>query len=105
MRPASGRRSQDGPSVAELCILKPRGDKPFFGPARPTGGGAHRARPRGGGLTPTIDGLAARGVRFPRACAHVPMTLPPDASILTGRPGGAIGRAAFVDLVAFMVKT
>jgi len=30
----------------------------------------------GGTLTPSIDALAARGVRFARAYAHVPMTLP-----------------------------
>jgi arylsulfatase A-like enzyme/Tfp pilus assembly protein PilF len=35
-------------------------------------------------LTPTLDALAARGVRFARAWAHVPMTLPAHTSILTG---------------------
>ena len=38
----------------------------------------------GGPLTPTLDGLAARGVRFTRAHAHVPLTLPAHTSILTG---------------------
>lgn len=38
-----------------------------------------------GGLTPTIDRLAAGGVRFSHAYSHVPMTLPAHASILTGR--------------------
>jgi arylsulfatase A-like enzyme/Flp pilus assembly protein TadD len=37
------------------------------------------------GLTPTLDRLAASGVRFSRAYSHVPMTLPAHASILTGR--------------------
>jgi arylsulfatase A-like enzyme len=37
-----------------------------------------------GSLTPTIDGLAKEGVRFSRAYAHVPMTLPSHASLLTG---------------------
>ncbi len=38
----------------------------------------------GRGLTPTLDALAARAVRFDRAYAHAPMTLPAHASILTG---------------------
>lgn len=38
----------------------------------------------GGRLTPTLDRLAAGGVRFARAYAHAPMTLPAHASILTG---------------------
>lgn len=44
------------------------------------------------GLTPTIDRLAARGVRFSHAYSHVPMTLPAHASILTGRvpPGHGV---------------
>ncbi|HEX7137694.1 MAG TPA: sulfatase-like hydrolase/transferase, partial [Vicinamibacterales bacterium] len=36
------------------------------------------------GLTPTLDQLAARGVRFEAAYTPVPMTLPAHASILTG---------------------
>jgi choline-sulfatase len=35
-------------------------------------------------LTPTLDALAARGVRFGTAVAHVPLTGPSHASILTG---------------------
>jgi choline-sulfatase len=35
--------------------------------------------------TPTLDALAARGVRFTTAVAHVPLTGPSHASILTGR--------------------
>ena len=38
----------------------------------------------GRALTPALDALAARGVRFARAWAHVPMTLPAHTSILTG---------------------
>lgn len=36
------------------------------------------------GLTPTLDALAAGGIRFSHAYAHAPMTLPSHASILTG---------------------
>jgi choline-sulfatase len=36
-------------------------------------------------LTPTLDALAARGVLFETAVAHVPLTGPSHASILTGR--------------------
>ena len=35
-------------------------------------------------VTPHLDGLAARGVRFATAVAHVPLTGPSHASILTG---------------------
>jgi choline-sulfatase len=35
--------------------------------------------------TPAIDGLAARGVRFTRAFATAPITLPSHASLMTGR--------------------
>jgi arylsulfatase A-like enzyme/Flp pilus assembly protein TadD len=35
--------------------------------------------------TPVIDGLAAGGVRFEASVAHVPLTLPSHASILTGQ--------------------
>ena len=44
--------------------------------------GAYGGRP---GLTPTLDALAAAGIRFNRAFSHAPMTLPAHASILTGR--------------------
>jgi choline-sulfatase len=37
-----------------------------------------------GAVTPTLDTLAARGVRFATALAHVPLTGPSHASILTG---------------------
>jgi arylsulfatase A-like enzyme/Tfp pilus assembly protein PilF len=36
------------------------------------------------GLTPTLDRLAASGVRYAHAYSHVPMTLPAHTSILTG---------------------
>jgi len=36
------------------------------------------------GLTPTVDSIAAAGVRFSHAYSHVPMTLPAHTSILTG---------------------
>jgi arylsulfatase A-like enzyme/cytochrome c-type biogenesis protein CcmH/NrfG len=38
-----------------------------------------------GADTPVMDGLAARGVRFATAVAHVPLTGPSHASLLTGR--------------------
>jgi arylsulfatase A-like enzyme/Tfp pilus assembly protein PilF len=38
----------------------------------------------GGPLTPTLDRLAATGVRFTNAHAHAPMTLPAHTSIMTG---------------------
>jgi choline-sulfatase len=37
-----------------------------------------------GAVTPTLDGLAARGVRFATAVAHVPLTGPSHACLLTG---------------------
>jgi arylsulfatase A-like enzyme/Flp pilus assembly protein TadD len=37
-----------------------------------------------GAATPTLDGLAARGVRFATAIAHVPLTGPSHACLLTG---------------------
>ena len=37
------------------------------------------------GLTPTLDGLAAEGLRFESVHAHAPLTLPSHASIMTGR--------------------
>ena len=36
-------------------------------------------------LTPALDALAERGVRFDRAWSHAPMTLPSHVSILTGQ--------------------
>ena len=37
-----------------------------------------------GAVTPTLDALAARGVRFELAVGHAPLTAPAHASILTG---------------------
>lgn len=39
----------------------------------------------GGGLTPTLDELSARGIRYANAFSHAPLTLPAHTSILTGR--------------------
>ena len=38
----------------------------------------------GGASTPTMDALAASGVRFATGVAHTPLTAPSHASILTG---------------------
>jgi len=43
-----------------------------------------RADRVGHGLTPAIDGVAARGIRFTSARAAAPLTLPSHTSILTG---------------------
>jgi arylsulfatase A-like enzyme/Flp pilus assembly protein TadD len=43
-----------------------------------------RADRVGRGLTPNLDALAARGLRFTRARAAVPLTLPSHVSMLTG---------------------
>src|SRR5262245_403288 len=37
------------------------------------------------GLTPTLDVLAAEGLRFDAVHAHAPLTLPSHASLMTGR--------------------
>src|SRR2546427_7263193 len=37
-----------------------------------------------GGMTPTLDRLAAEGLRFETTYAHVPLTLPSHATIMTG---------------------
>jgi arylsulfatase A-like enzyme len=50
-----------------------------YGPSTSLGAGSAGAR------TPAIDALAARGVRFDRAFAPAPITLPSHASVLTGR--------------------
>jgi arylsulfatase A-like enzyme/cytochrome c-type biogenesis protein CcmH/NrfG len=44
-----------------------------------------RADRVGRGLTPAIDALAARGIRFTHARSAVPLTLPSHVSIMTGR--------------------
>src|SRR5262245_58777773 len=43
------------------------------------------------GVTPAIDRLAREGIRFQTAYAHVTLTLPSHATILTGRYPPAIG--------------
>ena len=65
------------------------------------------------GLTPTLDRLAAAGVRYARAYSHVPMTLPAHTSILTGltpRRHGVHNNVAFrlddgVPTIATMLKS
>lgn len=42
-------------------------------------------------MTPALDALAARGVRFADATAHAPLTHPSHAAIMTGRYPGAFG--------------
>jgi arylsulfatase A-like enzyme len=49
------------------------------------GEGPRRAR------TPTLDGVAAGGLAFAGAHAHVPLTLPSHATLLTGRLPPALG--------------
>jgi arylsulfatase A-like enzyme/tetratricopeptide (TPR) repeat protein len=64
------------------------------------------------GLTPTLDRLAAQGLRYSRATSHVPMTLPAHTSILTGltpRRHGVHNNVAFrlderVPTLATMMK-
>src|SRR6185503_13023091 len=43
-----------------------------------------RADALGGGWTPVLDALAARGTRWSGALAPAPLTLPAHASLLTG---------------------
>jgi len=65
------------------------------------------------GLTPTLDGLARQGVRFAIMRAHVPLTLPSHATLLTGRypPGtglhdnGAAPLAASIPTLATVLKS
>lgn len=45
----------------------------------------------GGGLTPAMDRLAEQGVRYGRASATVPITLPSHSSIFTGRYPNSTG--------------
>ncbi|MFB3921933.1 MAG: sulfatase-like hydrolase/transferase [Terriglobia bacterium] len=45
---------------------------------------ARATPPRRGAKTPHLDALAARGVRFARAIAAVPLTLPSHATMFTG---------------------
>jgi arylsulfatase A-like enzyme len=57
-----------------------------------------RARPRrllwpAGAVTPTLDGLAARGVRFATAVRTAPLTGPSHACLLTGLTRSGTGSA------------
>ncbi len=45
-----------------------------------------RADRIGRGLTPALDGVASRGIRFTHARSAVPLTLPSHVSIMTGVP-------------------
>jgi arylsulfatase A-like enzyme/tetratricopeptide (TPR) repeat protein len=66
-----------------------------------------------GAETPTLDGLAARGVRFETAIMHAPLTAPSHASILTGlipvrhgvRDNGAFFLPAALPTLATILKT
>ncbi|HVR70328.1 MAG TPA: sulfatase-like hydrolase/transferase [Vicinamibacteria bacterium] len=68
--PAPGRAAER-PSVLFITIDTLRADR--------LGAYGHA-----GAATPTLDGLATRGARFETAIAHVPLTGPSHASMLTG---------------------
>ena len=70
-RQAPAGRSAERPNVLFITIDTLRADR--------LGAYGHAAA-----ATPTLDGLAARGVRFETAIAHVPLTGPSHASMLTG---------------------
>lgn len=66
-----GRRPAAPPSIVLISVDTLRSDRlPAYGYAR--------------GETPAIDRLAADGILFERAFAHVPLTLPSHASLFTG---------------------
>ena len=68
---AGGIRAQDKPNVLLITVDTLRADHlGAYGYSRVE--------------TPNIDRLARSGARFERAIAHVPLTLPSHASILTG---------------------
>jgi len=68
---AGGIRAQDKPNVLLITVDTLRADHlGAYGYSRVE--------------TPNIDRLARNGARFERAIAHVPLTLPSHASILTG---------------------
>jgi arylsulfatase A-like enzyme/Tfp pilus assembly protein PilF len=71
------------------CSACTRPQQPGQTPARPSNVllitiDTLRADRVGRGLTPALDALAARGVRFVNARSTVPLTLPAHASIMTG---------------------
>ncbi|HVO81097.1 MAG TPA: sulfatase-like hydrolase/transferase [Terriglobales bacterium] len=68
---APARPGMPPPSVVLITLDTTRADRMGF-----------LGCPRG--LTPNLDALARQGIVFPRAYAHVPLTTPSHASILTG---------------------
>jgi arylsulfatase A-like enzyme/tetratricopeptide (TPR) repeat protein len=68
---AASRPPPERPSVLLITVDTLRADR--------LGAYGHAAA-----VTPTLDALAARGARFVTAVAHVPLTGPSHASILTG---------------------
>lgn len=89
---------EPGPHLVILAVDTLRSDvvgafQPAWSPAlrdRPLGGGAVAAglprRPDGTSLTPSLDALAAGGVRFDHLHAPSSWTLPSMATLLTGLP-------------------
>ena len=71
-RPAPGRKAAARPNVLLITLDTVRADHL----------GCYGAR---GASTPTLDALAASGVRFATAVSHAPLTAPSHASILTSR--------------------
>ncbi len=71
-RPAAEGRAAPRPHVLLITLDTVRADHI----------GCYGAR---GAATPTLDALAASGVRFATAVAHAPLTAPSHASILTSR--------------------
>ena len=71
-----------------MIACSERGPAPAQAPAHPDVAlitiDTLRADRVGRGLTPTIDALAARGVRFSHARSAVPLTLPSHVTIMTG---------------------
>ena len=56
-----------------------------------------------GGATPQLDALALRGVLFRQAYAHVPLTCPSHASLLTGLLPPATGCGTTADTCCLRV--
>src|SRR5687767_2819819 len=69
--PTSQRVARERPDVLLVTIDTLRADR--------LGSYGHRTA-----ATPTLDALAAGGVRFAQAIAPTPLTLPSHASLLTG---------------------
>ncbi len=77
-RPSVATAAPDAPSVLLVSLDTVRADH--------LGCYGHAAA-----RTPNLDALAKRGVRFERAYAHTPYTLPSHATLLTGLYPGAHG--------------